>query len=102
LNAEDKTSDVPPTIENTFLGYSYNGTNTFHIDLDLEPLLVDVQDVAVDIKHDANMYASGLYAKVGLVSVIDLTLDAKIETPYNTYQGVPEAIAEQKASGNYA
>ena len=102
LNAEDKTSDVPPTIENTFLKYSYNGTDTFHIDLDLEPLLVDVQDVAVDIKHDANMYASGLYAKVGLVSVINLTLDAKIETPYNTYQGVPEAIAAQKASGHYA
>ena len=102
MSKEDSTAQTLVTVENTFKGYSYNGTDTFRILLDLEPMLKDVQDVEVEIKHDKDYNISSLYANVGLVSVIDLTLNASMQTPYNQYQGVREEIETQKASGNYA
>ena len=102
MNKDDEEPNSVVTIENTFKGYSYNGTDTFRIDLDLEPMLKDVQDVRVDIKHDKDYNVSSLYATVGFVSVIDLSLNASLQTPYNEYQGVLEEIEAEKASGNYA
>ncbi len=89
------------TVENTLLGYTYNGTDTLKLKLNLEPLIGDVQNVEATIKHDSDKNIASLNATVGLVKVINLSLDAQHNAPYNTYQNTYELIMQQASSGNY-
>ena len=89
------------TIENTFLGYSYNGTNTFSVDLNLEPLLGDLQEVHLDIGHDSNMNITTLYAEMTAVSVLEVKLNASLTTHAEHAQRLDGVIASERSSGNY-
>ena len=99
----DKPSDhvSTATIENTFLGYSYNGSNKFSIDVDLEPLLGDIQDIHLDIGHDANMNINTLYAKMNVVSVLEVKLNASLTTHGDHTQRLDGVISSERSSGNY-
>lgn len=100
-DTSESTHVSTATVENTLLGYSYNGTNTFNLKLDLEPLIGDVQQINAVIKHDQDMNVSTLTATVGLVNVISLNLDAKLNTPYGTYQQTKELLDAEINSGLY-
>ena len=88
------------TIENTFLGYSY-ANNTFSIDLDLEPLIGDIQKVHLDIGHDANMNINTLYAEMNVVSILDVKLNASLTTHAEHAQRLDGTIASERSSSNY-
>ncbi len=98
-NSESRVSTA--TVENTLLGYSYNGVDTFNLKLNLAPLIGDVQNVNATIKHDENMNVSTLTATVLVVNAITINLDAKLNTPYDTYQNTKESLEVEKNSGKY-
>ena len=98
---DSSSSSDSASIESVFKSYSYNNADTFTINVDLEPVVKDLQDLTAKIKHDSDYNVNALYANLKIVNLIDLTLDARLQTPYNQYQGVPEEIATQKASGKY-
>ena len=98
---ESTTATSNPTIESIFLKYSYNGSNKFTFNVDLEPLIKDIQTLDLDIYHDSDMYVESLSAKCKMVSVIELSLNASIAKPYNQYQGTPETIASLRTNQNY-
>jgi len=102
-NAIDKPSDhvSTATIENTFLGYSYNGTNSFHVELDLEALIGDIHEITLDIGHDSNMNINSLYAEMNVVSVLDVKLKATLSTHEEHSQGLDGVIAAERNSSNY-
>lgn len=89
------------TVENTLIGYSYDGVNTFNLNLNLAPLIGDVQNVNAIIKHDESMNVSSLTATVLVVNTITINLEATLNTPYNTYQNTKESLETEKNSGNY-
>ena len=103
----DKPSDHVSyaTIENTFLGYSYNGADTFSIDLDLEPLIGDIQDVHLDIGHgidnNGDIYINTLYAEMTAVSVLDVKLNASLTTHEDRSQGLYRIIVEERSRTDY-
>ncbi len=99
MNGEPHVSTA--TIENTLLGYAYNGTDTFTINLDLEPMLGDIQTIDLTIKHDSNMNLSSLSAKAKMVSVIDLNLDANLTTHADNAQGLDSVIATERTRADY-
>ncbi len=99
VNGEPHVSTA--TIENTLLGYAYNGSDTFTINLDLEPLLGDIQTIDLTIKHDSNMHLSSLVAKAKMVSVIELTLDANLSTHADGAQDLATVLATERNSANY-
>ena len=98
----DKPSDHVSyaTIENTFLGYSY-ANNTFSIDLDLEPLIGDIQEIHLDIGHDSDMNIKTLYAKMNVVSVLEVKLNASLTTYADHAQKLDGVIASERSSSNY-
>ena len=99
--AKEKTNTTPVTIENTFTGYSYNGTDTFTINLDLEALTSDVRDVTVNIGHDENMNVNSLNASLDILGIMSIKLDATLASPYNQYQQTDLLIQAEKNSGEY-
>ena len=99
--AKEKTNTTPVTIENTFTGYSYNGTDTFTINLDLEALTSDVRDVTVNIGHDENMNVNSLNASLDIMGIMSIKLDATLASPYNQYQQTDLLIQAEKDSGEY-
>lgn len=89
------------TVENTLLKYAYNGTDTFTLNLDFEPLLGDIQAVDVNIYHDVDKNVSGLKAQAKVVNILTLNLDAKLNTPYDVYQQTDMLVEAEAQSGNY-
>ena len=102
-DSSDSESHVSTaTVENSLLGYSYNGIDTFNLKLDLEPLIGDIQEVNAVIKHDDSMNVSSLTATVLVVNTITINLDAKLVSPFNVYQNTKETLETEKNSNLYA
>jgi hypothetical protein len=91
-SGEEKASTA--TIENTFTGYTYNGLDTFNITLDLAPLTTDIKTATVTIKHDAEFNLTGLDASVNMINLIDLKLNATLQTSDTSYGTDVEAKAQ--------
>ena len=99
INKEDTSSNstTPATVENTLLGYAYDdAANKFSINLDLTALLTDIGALDLTITHTDDMKLSKLYAKVNMVNIINLTLNAELESQ-GVYQGVKEDLASVKS-----
>ena len=101
-NQMDKPSShvSTATIENTFTSYGYN-SNTFSIDLNLEPLLGDLQGVHLDIGHDENMNITTLYAKLTAVKVLDVKLNATLKTHAEGSQKLEGTISAERSRTDY-
>jgi len=82
------------TIENTFKGYSY-ANNTFHVDLDLQPLIGDIHEISLDIGHDNDMRIQTLYATMNVIDVLNVKLNANLKT-YTDAQGLQNTITNEK------
>jgi hypothetical protein len=91
--SDESTTQSVATIENTFKSYSYNGTDTFNITLDLAPLTTDIKTATVAIKHDSSFNLSGLNAAVNMIDILDLTLAATLQTSDVSYGTDVEAKA---------
>ena len=101
INSETSTTKTSTaTLENTFTGYSYNGNDTFNISLDLQPLTQDVRAMNVAIKHNELMELTGLDASVNFIGILDLKLNATLQTQ-NTPYGVKEEVEAQRTSASY-
>ncbi len=96
---EESTSTA--TVENTLLKYAYNGTDTFTINLDLEPLTGDIRKTNLTIGHDADMNITSLTADMGILGIMTLNLGATMQSPFNEYQKTDVILQEQINSGNY-
>ena len=91
--SDDSTTQNVATIENTFKSYSYNGTDTFNITLDLAPLTTDIKKATVAIKHDAEYNLTALNAAVNMIGILDLKLSATLQTSDVSYGTDVEAKA---------
>lgn len=100
--SSDATADLSGvTIESVFKGYSYNGSDTFNISLNMSPIVEAIREVSVDIGHDSDMNVNSLAASADISGALTVQLNAFVEQPYNTYQGTVETIAAEVSSGKY-
>ncbi len=99
-DSSNKEKVSTATIENTLKTYTYNGTDTFNIVLDLAPLTTDIKLANVTIIHDNNYNLSELSASVNMLDMLDLNLYAKLFTSETSYGTDIEAKA-QASNSNY-
>lgn len=103
-DAIDNPADTSEAyIENIFTGYSYDeGAKKFNINLDLGPLTDgDIGATSIELTHNDDYDLTTLLAKMTVIKIIDIKLNATHVESFGHYNGADTAVMAQIVSGNY-